>query len=385
MDNTYLDNKIKSCCNGCGLCALICPKKCVKMVEDSEGFLYPKIDESKCIKCNKCRRYCANFNEKKKKNEKAYIAINNSNEQLKESSSGGIFYILAEYIIKNNGIVFGVTYNNELEAVHEYAETMEECKKFCGSKYVRSNLQDSYIKVKEYLDEGRKVLFTGTACQISGLKKFIGKENENLILCDILCHANPSPKVFKLYIKNLEKVKKKKVKYIWFRSKENGWKNQTPIIEFIDGTKEEENSYFKAFVSEMINRPSCYNCQFASKRRISDFTIGDFWGIEKVNPNIKTENGVSLLNINSEKGNKIFEELKEKMTSEEVNYDLACSFNHYHNVTEHVNRNKFFDGISNGSIDENNIIEYMNKYSKKTLYKRVLCKGKNFIKNIIRR
>lgn len=385
MDNTYLDNKIKSCCNGCGLCALICPKKCVTMVEDSEGFLYPKIDESKCIKCNKCRRYCANFNEKEEKNEKAYIAINNSNEQLKESSSGGIFYILAEYIIKNNGIVFGVTYNNELEAVHEYAETMEECKKFCGSKYVRSNLQDSYIKVKEYLDEGRKVLFTGTACQISGLKKFIGKENENLILCDILCHANPSPKVFKLYIKNLEKVKEKKVKYIWFRSKENGWKNQTPIIEFIDGTKEEENSYFKAFVSEMINRPSCYNCQFASKRRISDFTIGDFWGIEKVNPNIKTENGVSLLNINSEKGNKIFEELKEKMTSEEVNYDLACSFNHYHNVTEHVNRNKFFNGISNGSIDENNIIEYMNKYSKKPLYKRVLCKGKKIIKNIIRR
>lgn len=342
MDNTYLDNKIKNICNGCGVCALVCPKKCIKMVEDTEGFLYPEVDESKCIKCNKCKKYCANFNEKKEKNEKAYIAINNSNEQLRKSSSGGVFLALAEYIINNNGVVFGVTYNNELEAVHEYAETIEECEKFCGSKYVRSNLQDSYIKVKEYLNDGRKVLFTGTACQISGLKKFIGNENENLILCDILCHANPSPKVFKLYIKNLEKVKKKKVKYIWFRSKENGWKNQTPIIEFTDGTKEEENSYFKAFVSEIINRPSCYNCQFASKRRISDFTIGDFWGIEKVNPKIKTENGVSLLNVNSEKGNRIFNELKEKITFEEANYDLACSFNHYHNVSENINRNKFF-------------------------------------------
>lgn len=385
MNNTYLDNKMKNTCNGCGVCALVCPKKCIKMVEDGEGFLYPEIDESKCIKCNKCRIFCANFNNKEEKNEKAYVAINNSNEQLKESSSGGMFYILAEYTIKNNGVVFGVTYNKNLKAVHEYAETLEECKKFCGSKYVRSDLQDSYIKVKQFLDEGRKVLFTGTACQISGLKKFIGKENENLILCDILCHANPSPKVFELYIKNLEKIKNKKVKYVWFRSKENGWKNQTPIIEYEDGQKEEENSYFIAFVWEMINRPSCYSCQFASKRRISDFTIGDFWGIEKVFPDIETTGGVSLLNVNSEKGSRIFDEVKEKMNYREVDYDLACSFNHYHNVSVHSNRDKFFKGISDGSINENNIIEYMKKYTKKPLYRRILGKGKRIIKKIVKR
>lgn len=385
MNNTYLDNKMKNTCNGCGVCALVCPKKCIKMVEDGEGFLYPEIDESKCIKCNKCRRFCANFNNKEEKNEKAYVAINNSKEQLKESSSGGMFYILAEYTIKNNGVVFGVTYNKNLKAVHEYAETLEECKKFCGSKYVRSDLQDSYIKVKQFLDEGRKVLFTGTACQISGLKKFLGKENENLILCDILCHANPSPKVFELYIKNLEKIKNKKVKYVWFRSKENGWKNQTPIIEYEDGQKEEENSYFIAFVWEMINRPSCYSCQFASKRRISDFTIGDFWGIEKVFPDIETTGGVSLLNVNSEKGSRIFDEVKEKMNYREVDYDLACSFNHYHNVSVHSNRDKFFKGISDGSINENNIIEYMKKYTKKPLYRRILGKGKRIIKKIVKR
>lgn len=383
MDDTYLDTKIKSSCNGCGVCSLVCPKNCIKMVEDGEGFLYPEIDESKCIHCSKCRKFCANFNEKNEDNEKAYVAINNNNEQLYKSSSGGMFYILAEYTIKHNGVVFGVSYNDKIEAVHTYAETMEECKKFCGSKYVRSNLQNSYIKVKEFLNNGRKVLFTGTACQISGLKKYLGKEYENLILCDILCHANPSPKVFKMYIKNLESIKNKKVKTVWFRSKENGWRNQIPIIEYDDGEKEEENSYFKAFVSEMINRQSCYSCQFASKRRITDFTIADFWGIEKVFPDIETKGGVSLLNVNSEKGFKIFNEIKCKMDFREVDYDLACSFNHYHNVPVHRNRDKFFEGISNEKINETNIINYMKKYTKKPLYRKVLGKGKKILKKVL--
>lgn len=374
MNITYLDNKVKKECNGCGACALVCPKNCIKMVEDGEGFLYPEIDKDKCVKCNKCRKVCSNFNEKKEKNEKAFVAINNEKQQLKESSSGGMFYILAEYVIRNKGVVFGVKYNENLEAIHAYAENMEECRKFCGSKYVRSNLKDSYVEVKKFLKDNRKVLFTGTACQISGLKKYLNQEYDNLILCDILCHANPSPKVFKLYIKNLEKIKNKKVKCVWFRSKENGWKNQTPIIEFEDGNKEEEDSYFKAFVYEMINRPSCYDCQFASKMRISDFTIGDFWGVEKVFQDIETEGGVSLLNVNSEKGLKIFDEIKDKMQYRVIDYDLACSFNHYKNVQVHSNRDKFFKGICNGKINENNIIIYMNKYRKTSIIKKIVRK-----------
>ncbi len=385
MKDTYLDNKIKKTCTGCGVCSLICPVNAIKMIKDTEGFLYPKIDESKCINCNKCRKFCANFNDKKEEDEKAYVAINNSLEQLTVSSSGGMFYILAEYVINKNGVICGVTYNSKLEAVHEFADNLEDCKKFCGSKYVRSNLQDSYQKTKEFLENGRYVLFTGTACQISGLKKYLGKEYEKLILCDILCHANPSPKVFEMYIKNLEKTKNKKVKTVWFRSKENGWKNQTPIIEYEDGEKEEENTYFIAFVCEMINRPSCYSCQFASKRRISDFTIGDFWGIEKVLPEIETTNGVSLLNVNSQKGRKIFDEIKEKMTFKEVDYNLACSFNHYHNVRVHTNRDKFFKEISDGTINEKNIIAYMNRYTKKPLYRKILGKGKRIIKKILKK
>lgn len=382
--NTYLDTKIKNTCNGCGVCALVCPKKCIKMIEDEEGFLYPEIDEKKCINCGKCRRYCANFNIKTEENEKAYIAINNSEQQLLESSSGGMFYILAQYTIQKGGVVFGVTYNKELIAVHEYAENINDCKKFCGSKYVRSDLKDSYIKVKEFLTQDRYVLFTGTACQISGLKRFLEKDYEKLILCDILCHANPSPKVFKLYIKNIENIKHKKVKNILFRSKENGWRNQTPIIEYEDGSKCEEKSYYKAFVNELINRPSCYNCKFASKRRITDFTIGDFWGIENIAPEINTENGVSLISVNTSKGNRIFDEVKTQMMIKEVNYDLVCSFNHYRNVKEHKNRGKFFKGISNEKINSENIIKYMNKYTKKSVYRKIAGKIKVIIKRAIK-
>lgn len=385
MNNTYLDNKIKSYCNGCGACALICPKKCIKMIEDEEGFLYPQIDDKKCINCGKCRIFCSNNKVEQEKKERAFIAINKVEQQLKHSSSGGMFFILAEYIIKKNGVVFGVAYNEKLEVVHKYAETLSDCKKFCGSKYVRSNLQNSYELVKEFLNNERYVLFTGTACQINGLKKFLGKEYEKLLLCDVLCLANPSPKVFKTYIENLKKIKNKDVKNVYFRTKENGWKNQTPIIEYEDGEKMEENSYFRAFEFGLINRPSCHTCQFTSKTRISDFTIGDFWGIEKIDTNINYNNGVSLLTVNSDKGLQIFNEIKDKIQFKEIEYELACSFNHYHNVNENKNRDKFFEKFSKGNINENNIISLMKKYTRRPIYKKIFTALKIILKKVVKR
>lgn len=376
----YFNTKDKRNCNGCGTCALICPQNCITMEIDSEGFIYPVIDEKKCINCNKCKKQCSNINDKCETNEQAYISINKSQIQLSESSSGGVFRILADEVIGKNGIVFGATYDNNLRVIHDCAKTIEECKNFSGSKYVRSDLKESYSIAQKYLDEGKYVLFTGTSCQINGLKKYLNREYEKLILCDIICHANPSPKVFALYKSNLEKKYNQKIKIIHFRSKENGWRNQTPIIEFINGTKLEENSYFNAFVQELINRPSCYSCPFATKRRVSDFTMGDSWGIEKIHPEICNEKGMSLLTVNSSKGEKIFNDIKSQMEIYPIDYNEIAHYNHYKLEKPNKNRNKFFSGIYSGTINENNIIENMNKYTNISFLRKVMQKIKHIIK-----
>lgn len=380
----YFNTNNKKLCNGCGTCALKCPKNAITMIEDSEGFLYPQINEEKCIKCGICEKVCSNFNDSDY-NSKAYIAINKNEEELKISSSGGMFFILAKYVTENNGVVFGVAYDQEVRAFHKYASTLEECKKFCGSKYVRSNLKDTYKEAKDFLENGKMVLYTGTACQLNGLKTFLGKKYNNLILCDILCHANPSPKVFELYKNNIEKLNEKKIQEIKFRSKENGWKNQTPIIEFEDGTQIEENSYYNAFVKEMINRPSCYQCVFASKNRITDITIADFWGIEKFNEKIDTSKGVSLITINSERGKNILESLKQNLYLEEVEMEEVIKFNHFNNVSVHKNREKFFEKLGKGEITANNIIGKMNQYTKVPIVRRIMKKVKRTVKKIIKR
>lgn len=234
--------------------------------------------------------------------------------------------------------------------------------------------------MEEFLKQGKYVMFTGTPCQCQGLRAFLKKEYDKLITCEIICHANPSPKVLELYKKNLEKLRGEKVKQIWFRSKLNGWKNSTPIIKLEDGTSFEDSSYYRAFVSELINRPSCSDCRFCGSKRYSDFSIGDLWGIDKIDATIKDgDTGISLLNVNTPKGFDILDEIKDDLYLKEADSELVFSYNHHCNVQTHKNRDKFFKGISSGKINKNNVIKYMNMYSKGSFVKRVLRKLK-FIK-----
>lgn len=380
MKNEFLENGQKKDCNGCGICAYVCPVQAITMLEDEEGFLYPQINEEKCIKCNKCKNVCSNFNIEKQYEEKVYATYTRNKEELSNCSSGGMFYIIAKYVIENNGVVFGVKYDENLKAVHDYAENLEECKKFRGSKYVRSDIKDSYSKVKEFLTQEKMVLFTGTPCQCNALKVYLGKDYQNLITCDIICHANPSPKVFEKYKEELASRKNKKIKNIYFRSKENGWRNQNPIIEYEDGEKEEESTYFIAFVRELLGRPSCNLCKFATINRVTDFTIGDLWGVEKIKPELNEIQGISLFTINSSNAENIFEQIKKDMNYCEINKQLAYSCNHYNNVPANKNKDKFFKKIDS----EKSIITLMQKYSKISIISRMKSKIRSVIKKMIK-
>ncbi len=377
MENIYLKNKDKSMCNGCEICTKVCPTNAIKMVEDQEGFFYPEIDKDKCINCNKCKNICSNYNTSLG-NEKVYVAINKNEKELEESSSGGMFYILAKYVIEKNGVVFGVEYDENLKVRHNFYETLEECKRFQGSKYVRSDIKDSYRKVEEFLKDDRYVLFTGTPCQCNALKTYLVKEYEKLILCDIICHANPSQKVFDKYKNEIENSRDKKIKMIYFRTKDNGWRNQTPIIEYMDNEKEEEKTFFSAFVKELINRPSCHSCVFASSNRVTDFSIGDFWGIEKVMPEVEDKDiGISLFMVNSKKASEVFDNVKEYIKYKEVDKDLAFLYNHNKNVPMHRNREKFFN-----NLDKISVIDNINQNIKVSFIRKVFRKCKSLLNKI---
>lgn len=369
MENLYLKYGKKKDCNGCGGCIYVCPVHAISMVEDEEGFLYPKINEEKCINCKKCEKYCSNFNNNHSK-KIAYRGINQNKDDLKISSSGGIFLILARKVIENNGVVFGVKYDEKLNVIHGYAESIEDVKKFCGSKYVRSNLGNSYENVKKFLDQGREVLFTGTSCQIQGLNIFLKKKYTNLITMDIICHGNPSPKIFKKYIEELETINNKKIKNIYFRKKSNGWRNQNTVIEYIDGTEEIEKTYIKAFLKELINRPCCYDCKFASLNRVSDITIGDCWGIENIEPDINEELGVSLFIINTDKGTEILEKVKDRINIRRLECDKIIKYNHFCNVLPNFKRKRFFKEVNK----TNSIIKTMKKYNDETILDKIINK-----------
>lgn len=376
MENLFLKYGNKKECNGCGACKYICPVNAIEMVTDEEGFEYPCIDEKKCIHCNKCKRYCSNFNENSCQSV-TYRGINKNLEDLKISSSGGIFLALARKVIEEKGVVFGVKYEDNLNVVHDFAESMEDVKKFCGSKYVRSDLKNTYQLAKKFLDSGRKVLFTGTSCQIQGLNIYLEHEYDNLLTMDIICHANPSPKVFQLYIKEIEKSRNKRIKNISFRTKENGWRNQTPVIEYVDGTKEEEKTFLTSFLKEMINRPVCYQCKFATENRISDITIGDFWGVEEIEPELEEKLGVSVLLVNTDKGKNTIKKLENYIDLKEINFNRMKDFNHFHNVDVNLKRKRFFRDIENGK----NVLEIMKKYN----HDNIIYKVVNKVRKIVRR
>ena len=321
-------------CTGCSACINVCPKQCIEMIEDAKGFKHSKIDYTKCIHCNQCKKVCPVLKENVSvKPLEAYAAFAKDEKIRMSSSSGGLFAVLAESILKSKGVVVGAALNGH-KVEHVMIDKLKDLEKLKKSKYVQSDTKDIYRKIKEKLDKNIKVMFSGTACQVAGLKSYLQKDYTNLICIDVVCHGVPSPKVFDKYLDSIEKKNNVKITDVNFRSKVNGW---NPFSIDIDVNNKKiisegiyENVYMKAFLQNLILRNSCYDCKFKNFKVQSDITLGDYWGIEQVHSDddkFLDNKGVSIVFINTVKGRKSFNDISSKLYYKKTSIEEACKYN----------------------------------------------------------
>ena len=336
-----IDIKDKSQCCGCNACEQSCPKQCIRKIEDSEGFFYPQVDINVCIDCSLCEKVCPvlNLGITATPLSTEAIIFNEEKKRL-ASSSGGVFTGIAEEVISRGGVVFGAKWTEDWHVVHDYTETIEGLAAFRGSKYVQCDTSDSYTKVRDFLKSDRWVLYTGTPCQIRGLKLFLRKEYEKLITIDFICHGVPSPKVFHAYLKEeLSNIKTSnvhsevKLSNIEFRNKDRGWHHYQLALECIaEGEVVKHlipsSIFMKGFGLNLYQRPSCHNCKARNFSSGSDFTLADYWGVENQHPDMDDDKGTSLVAINSEKANELINSitnLKRKIVNMQKAYRSQVS------------------------------------------------------------
>lgn len=313
MENISAINKK---CVGCRSCEQVCPKRCIKIDINKEGFWYPKVAEQSCVSCGKCLRACPVENEKLHRNRpiEVWAVRNKNNIDVMRSASGGVADMATQIILKSGGVVYGAAYDEKLSVSHIEIKNNVEREKLQSSKYVQSDLNDCYTKVKQCLAKGNKVLFTGTPCQIAGLYSFVGKDQDGLYTIDLICHGVPSPKLFQKYLEYQNQKMKGNVIYFNFRSKDKrGWGTQY-LLKTKTKTKTKPLSldrYGKHFMDGDCYRECCYRCAYANLERTGDLTVGDFWGIAKSHPEFYSSKGVSSVFVNTEKGQWIFEQIKD--------------------------------------------------------------------------
>ena len=359
-----------SCC-GCSACKQRCPKQCISMQRDSEGFLYPNVSEQECIDCGLCLKVCPNLNRFDETEPfKVLAAQSKSDALLKVSSSGGMFTEIATKVIEADGVVFGARFDADWQVVMDYIETIEGLSVFRGSKYVQCKPRNSYKDAEHFLKEGRYVLYTGSSCQIAGLKRFLRKEYDNLLCMDYLCHGAPSPRVWEKYLKEVANTADKAVggkstvslslntmltiEDVKFRDKSNGWKKFRFVLHLAEASADgkessvlssvfAENIYMKGFLSDMTLRPSCYQCFARNGHSGADITIGDHWAITDICPEFDAEEkGTSLVLVNTEKGELMMKSLDVRTI--ETDYEKSKQWNgaFYPTTEEHLHRKRFF-------------------------------------------
>jgi coenzyme F420-reducing hydrogenase beta subunit len=317
------------------------------MKEDREGFLQPKIDRKTCIKCHKCEKTCPILNKETVQNgveTKAYAAINKDEEIRKKSTSGGVFHALAKWTIERGGVVFGARFDEKWEVIHDYSETMEGVVPFMGSKYVQSRIGDSYKQAKSFLEQGRWVLFSGTPCQLGGLRAFLGKEYEKLIQVDLICFGVPSPGVWRAYLKEYI-LSNGQINSISFRDKKDGWLHSRMVIANKSACKgENEEAFMRGFSKEVYLRKCCNQCQYRVYHRNSDLTIADYWGVDRLCDEMFDDKGTSIVFCHSNMGEQLLNGLSENLILVGQSKDNAIAYNPYmeNQHAKEVKRTRFF-------------------------------------------
>lgn len=384
----YFDFEKK--CYGCRNCENICPVKAITMIENKEGFLMPHVDENKCIKCGLCEKKCPYINCQKKQKvlDKAwYSCYDNDEEKRMHSTSGGIFPVLAQYVIENDGYVCGCVWDEKMKPVHVISNSLEYIEKMRGSKYMQSDLLDIARCVEEKL-KGSTVLFSGTPCQVAAIKQYINN-NENLITCSIICEGAGPYKVWEKYKEYLEKKYKTKMIKALFRKKEIGWDSPIAQYTFENGRVRKTLSYgydlyVRGFLEGLFYRNSCNACQYKDDGHNSDIIIGDLWGANREEIKKSNNQGISLVIVNSHKGEKVFNEINKKMSTNIIEDKSFYASNNkmlMKPIEKNKNRDLFFNEIDSMDIKDN-IYRNLNSNNIKAMVKEILYKTKiyTFIK-----
>lgn len=406
----------KTKCCGCSACLQICPVNCISMQKDEEGFLYPIVEEAKCVDCKLCEKVCPHLNEQTIHSNIfqipfAYGGWHKDEEILKMSSSGGAFSLFANYILDNNGSVYGCALDEDLKSIHIRVDNKIDLKNLCGSKYVQSDINEKYKTVWKDLKTGQKVLFTGTPCEVAGLNSYIQMKLKNcndttyvdgiwssLYTCDFICHGVPSPSIFQSYTEYLKKKYGEDIKSFKFRMKDKKW-NPTGLqlgtnIETKKGKHIRNYPAFKdgfmnGFLSDLYLRPSCYKCSFKYiPKDYSDITIADFWGVDRVEPSLNNANGTSLILLHNSHAKELFENVKDNFYHMQVEFEKAIRRNQslFVSAKEHASRKRFFQDYARQPFDK-----IKRRYLKPTdwffhkLFDIIFSKFENISKNILKK
>jgi len=384
----------KECC-GCNACGDICSRSAISFKTDVEGFWYPEVDEAKCTNCDLCVKACPIINIKDlKKNDfekPMTIAAIHRNMRIRwDSTSGGAFSALAQTMYEQNGYVSGAIYNDNF-LVHNYiSSNPEDLKKLRSSKYLQSNAEGLYSQIKTLLKSGEKVLACGTPCQMAALRSFLGKEYEHLIIVDFICRGVNSPKVYRKYLDSLERKYGGKVVYVKAKNKELGWRNLTRKVVFDNGKSyygvHMEDDFRRGYHTNVFCRPSCYQCQFKDFPRIADITLGDYWGIEKVDKNLDNNIGTSMILLNSEKGKQYFEQVKDKLEFRYTPFESILGGNIALKKSiepSKIDRNQFFEDLDKNLFEDVALRHFPpKKANAKQLLKSILKKMYHLYKNV---